>query len=862
MSLVAVSLLAGTANMIAHESVHIIRTVVHSTAAAPPSAAASKARSLLTAAIADIKTNDALALTVESYRQASLSRDEVDPSTGRSDFIDARTALQLAAVSVRSAQRETEIKDFLDRGESLGRLAQQRRHSRAAYSSHVESIASRLQSSMGGEWTLFGRVIARQSLIKMHDVLDSIRQHAPSILFDETHGGNLASLIADESQFSELLASSQSTLTGSEGADWVRGVREDFDALVTLRVALTALNSRYDQAALQFAKNSRALLREIAAASDASRLVQDRWSNLAGAAHDLPAPTGSSITETTLERSDPNSARLMALVTAFVMLIIVVISFFTVRSIHVPVRWLVKASNELAMGPARVRVPRGGIRELDFVARSFNDMSLRLESARRAYKEQQESLEEQVLQRTQKLQELAQQDPLTSLPNRRHLAALLDSALDRARRGGRHVGIYFLDIDNFKNINDSLGHAFGDRVLISVAERLNELARGFGFVARLGGDEFTVVYENAESINSIHELGWMLARAFHKLVLVDERELSISVSVGASIFPEHESSAEGLLRAADSALFRAKELGRSQLALFTPELTTSAAARFAIEQGLRRALERSEFELHYQPEINPATSEIAIMETLLRWRLPDGRLASPAEFLSVAEQSGLMSDINTWVLRTAVLDAARWFHGGWAEVRVAINISPRQLLDHRFVERLLALLRELRLPPRCIELELTEMVLQTGPATIAALRELQGHGLGIALDDFGTGYSSLTSMENLPLTRIKLDRSLVARIDTSTRSAAIARAVIDLCADLGLEVTAEGIERPEQLAWFRDKHGILVQGFLLSEAVSFLEFASLKAILHNKIQDLLLSMPLPARAGKDAPLKVKIVSRR
>jgi EAL domain-containing protein (putative c-di-GMP-specific phosphodiesterase class I) len=309
-------------------------------------------------------------------------------------------------------------------------------------------------------------------------------------------------------------------------------------------------------------------------------------------------------------------------------------------------------------------------------------------------------------------------------------------------------------------------------------------------------------------------------------------------------------------------LFRAKELGRSQLALFTPELTTSAAARFAIEQGLRRALEHSEFELHYQPEINPATSEIAIMEALLRWRLPDGRLASPAEFLSVAEQSGLMSDINTWVLRTAVLDAARWFHGGWAEVRVAINISPRQFLDHRFVERLLSLLRELRLPSRCIELELTEMVLQTGPATIAALRELQGHGLGIALDDFGTGFSSLTSMENLPLTRIKLDRTLVARIDTSTRSAAIARAVIDLCADLGLEVTAEGIERPEQLAWFLDKHGILVQGFLLSEAVSFLEFASLKAILHNKIQDLLLSMPVPARAGKDAPFKVKIVSRR
>jgi EAL domain-containing protein (putative c-di-GMP-specific phosphodiesterase class I) len=336
-----------------------------------------------------------------------------------------------------------------------------------------------------------------------------------------------------------------------------------------------------------------------------------------------------------------------------------------------------------------------------------------------------------------------------------------------------------------------------------------------------------------------------LVKAFQQLVSVDDRELSISVSVGASIFPEHGGDAEVLLRAADSALFRAKELGRSQLAMFTPELTESAATRFTIEQALRRAIEAQEFELAYQPEINLATQEVGLVEALLRWRMPDGRLAKPGEFLAVAEQSGLIGEINAWVLRTAVKDASRWHHGGWPEARVAINISPRQLLDQRFVDQLLALLLEYRLPPECIELELTETLLQTGPTTIAVLRVLQSHGFGIALDDFGTGYSSLTSLEHLPLSRIKLDQSLVASIDTSVRSAAIARAIIDLCGSLGLQVTAEGIERPQQFAWLLGSRSLFLQGYLLSEAVPFAEVLRVKASLVGKIQDLLMSLPVP-----------------
>jgi EAL domain-containing protein (putative c-di-GMP-specific phosphodiesterase class I) len=251
--------------------------------------------------------------------------------------------------------------------------------------------------------------------------------------------------------------------------------------------------------------------------------------------------------------------------------------------------------------------------------------------------------------------------------------------------------------------------------------------------------------------------------------------------------------------------------------------------------------------------------ETGLVEALLRWRMPDGRLARPGEFLAVAEQSGLIAEISSWVLRTAITDASRWHHGGWPEARVAVNISPRQLLDHRFIDQLLAMLLEFRLPAKCIELELTETVLQTGSATIAALRLLQSHGIGIALDDFGTGYSSLTSLEHLPLTRIKLDRSLIASIDTSLRSAAIARAIIDLCEGLELEVTAEGVERPQQLDWLRGSRGMFLQGYLLSDAVPFADVLRVKASLIDKIQDLLLSLPakprVPAVAASDRSRK-------
>jgi EAL domain-containing protein (putative c-di-GMP-specific phosphodiesterase class I) len=262
-------------------------------------------------------------------------------------------------------------------------------------------------------------------------------------------------------------------------------------------------------------------------------------------------------------------------------------------------------------------------------------------------------------------------------------------------------------------------------------------------------------------------------------------------------------------------------------------------------------VDRGEFDLLFQPEVNFDALGTKLVEALLRWRLPDGRHVSPAEFLTVAEESGLIMNISDWVLRSAIQCAAKWHAGTWPDVRIAINVSARQLLDPRFVERLSGLLTEYSVPSSCIEIELTENVLQTGPATIETLRQLRALGIAIALDDFGTGYSSLASLEQLPLTRVKLDRSLIQSIDTSERSLAIARAIVSLCGSLGLEVTAEGIERREQLALLLGYPAICLQGYLISEPMAADAIPQVVADMPQTLQALLLTMPA-TKTVKDA----------
>ncbi|MEP6886617.1 MAG: EAL domain-containing protein [Gammaproteobacteria bacterium] len=893
-SFAAVVILAVAANMIARETVVVIRTLTRGAETPPVATPLTTAPAALAVtstpvamppvAVPRVVNSGHLTSAVELYEQASRARAENNSATTRFGYLAAQESLQRAALDFKNALPRTSeaqpaiarhTSDYLDRGRALVDLADERRSADVEYLHNTNAIAEDIQKSLDHAWKIFGRVIARQSLIDMRANIDLIRQHADSLLRDGnvTDNGGDAVLTADELAISRQIEANNLSLVRSQGADWVKSVSEHVHILTTLRKSIESMDLQYTQAGSEFVQRRKRLTADIFATASSREIVAPRATAAGAFARAPPVPvqlasdnmTRPGVTKTSSittagvttpsittpgvttpmndvqavsnERTDQSAPRLMAIVTAVVMFVICLISVLTVRSIVIPVRRLVKAAGQLAGGEPNVAVRRGGIRELDQLTGAFNEMASQIQ----AYH----------LERTRKLQRMSQQDALTSLPNRGQLNVLLNAALARAAREDRYVGVYFLDIDNFKNINDTLGHAFGDRVLMSVANRLEELIEGLGFIARLGGDEFTIVYEDAPSLAVIHEFGVAVSREFQKLLSVDDRELSVGVSLGASIFPVHESDADGLLRAADSALFRAKELGRSQLVVFTPELITSAASRFSIEQGLRRAIEHSEFELAYQPEINLATGETEILEALLRWRMPDGRVAKPGEFLSIAEQSGLMTEINSWVLRTAVADASRWHLGGWPDVRVAINISPRQLLDQRFVENILSLLQEFGLPARCIELELTEMAFQTGPATVTALRILRSHGFGIALDDFGTGYSSLTSLEQLPLSRIKLDRSLINGIDTSPRAAAIVRAIMDLCGGLQLQVTAEGIERAEQFNWFLANRCILLQGYLFSEAVPFADVLGLRAGLVHKISDLLLSAP-PLASPRDS----------
>lgn len=386
-----------------------------------------------------------------------------------------------------------------------------------------------------------------------------------------------------------------------------------------------------------------------------------------------------------------------------------------------------------------------------------------------------------------------------------------------------------------------MGHGFGDRVLVAIATRLQETIGDAGFASRFGGDEFTVLVDAEErGAPALHELGLSLLSAFERPLMLDDREVLVSVSVGAAYYPDHADSPESLLRAADAALFRAKALGRRQLVVFTPQLIEEAATRFATEQGLRQAVERGELELVFQPEIDLATLQVEAAEALLRWRTADGRIIPPDQFLSIAEESGLIVEISDWVMRTAIAAATQWRGQGMDAVRVAVNVSPRQLFDARFPDRVSRLLQEHALPPQMLEVELTESVLQTGPGVIDGLRRLQQMGVAIALDDFGTGYSSLASLEQLPLNRVKLDRSLVAGIDHSTRSAAIANAIIRLCRDIGVKITAEGVERCSQLAALRES-GVVLQGFLLARPQSQAQLPGTVRQMPARLESLLLA---------------------
>ncbi len=640
-------------------------------------------------------------------------------------------------------------------------------------------------------------MVAQRSLAELQTAIDSIRGNYDSP----------AVTARRERNFEAVLNAHTAELQIAPGRAWLALVREDFAEARALRLAI----AHYDEV------------------SDAQwhKVLEDSAALTAGVQEQLQKPARRGLLRAAqhAENAGEIAERTLALTGAAVLALLLLVSLLLTLSISLPVRRLTAATRLLAGGDRAARAPRGGSAEIDELAESFNTMADRIVRAEAQLLAHQAELERHVAERTRQLHHLAHHDPLTQLPNRRHLSARLGAALSHAGTQ-QLLALLFVDVDNFKSINDTLGHSFGDRVLQHIADRLHAATGGHGLLARLGGDEFTVLLEDVESAEEVAQCAARIVTTLQQPLTVDGRLLTTSASVGGSLYPEHAADAEGLLRAADVALFRAKELGRNRYVLYSPELYDAAAQRFRLEQSLRRAVEGGELLLMYQPQVLLHSFEATGLEALLRWRKPDGRIATASEFVHVAEQSGLIHELTGWVLRAAASTAAGWRAQGWQRACVAVNVSPPQFFESDFVEQVARTLEVTGLPASALELEITETVFQTGSATIESLHQLRTLGVSIALDDFGIGYSSLTSLEQLPITRVKLDQRLVAGVDTNPRSAAIVRSIVALCRGLGLQVVAEGVERAAQLEFLSHCGPIGVQGYLLAHPVEAIAAAA------------------------------------
>ncbi len=424
----------------------------------------------------------------------------------------------------------------------------------------------------------------------------------------------------------------------------------------------------------------------------------------------------------------------------------------------------------------------------------------------------------------------AQHDFLTGLPNRMLLNDRVNQAPSLPSSTGtpRKWRCWFLDLDGFKHINDSLGHPTGDKLLQSIAKRLVDCVRVSDTVSRQGGDEFVVLLSEIEQPEDAAITARRMLHAVAEAHLIDQHDLHVTTSIGLSVFPDDGLDAEALVKNADTAMYQAKENGRHSYQFFKPAMNVRAVERQSIEESLRRALEREEFTLHYQPKINLRTGEITGAEALLRWTHPARGRVSPAQFIPVAEDCGLILPIGQWVLREACKQARGWVNAGLPISTVAVNISAMEFRDDNFLDIVFGILEETGLDPGSLELELTESVLMKRVESAASvLKTLRAKGIQIAVDDFGTGYSSLSYLRKFPIDALKIDQSFVRQISSTTDDTTIVTAVIGMGRSMNLRVVAEGVETREELAFLQMHQCDEAQGFYFSRPVPARDFANL-----------------------------------
>lgn len=443
----------------------------------------------------------------------------------------------------------------------------------------------------------------------------------------------------------------------------------------------------------------------------------------------------------------------------------------------------------------------------EFAAAISNTVSLSMEVQRRKSTEQ-------------KLEHQAYHDALTGLPNRLLFMDRLDHALKHAKRSETLLAVLFLDLDNFKGINDSLGHAAGDMILISVADRLNSNLREMDTISRLGGDEFTVIVSDFNEIQHIHEIVIKLFHILQQPIAYQGKELYTTSSIGISIYPYDGNSADILLKNADAAMYKAKEAGRNNFEFYTHDMTEKAFERALMETNLRKALEQDEFFIQYQPQYNANDDSIIGLEALIRWQHPEMGIVPPAKFIPVAEHTGLIVDIDRWVMRAASKQFSAWYEQGLYPGKLSLNMATKQLERKDFVHFIINCLEDSHFKPEWLSIEITESQIMKDPEeAVRLLLELSKYGIEIAVDDFGTGYSSLTYLKRLPVNKLKIDRAFVKDIPHNDEDNAIIRAIIALSRSLNIDVIAEGVEHREQVDFLLSEGCHEIQGFYYSRPV-------------------------------------------
>jgi diguanylate cyclase (GGDEF)-like protein len=520
--------------------------------------------------------------------------------------------------------------------------------------------------------------------------------------------------------------------------------------------------------------------------------------------------------------------------TGVMIFLVVLVAIWMASYLNKRITRLINGINHFEQGELGFHLPLQSNDEMGQLTTSFNKMAGKIESSFRAMRTSAEELtlknadnqrlmsemELEISQRLsaeQTLKHLAYFDSLTELPNRSQLNKKLQEVLGQTKAEKESLALLFIDLDGFKDVNDTLGHTIGDKLLLKVANRLRNQSRDEDFIARLGGDEFTIILRNVATPSVAGKIAQKIIDTLSMKFNVSDHDIYIGASIGICTFSNHDMNIDNVMKNADTAMYQAKEEGRGCYRFCTPELNKKIEDRMQMAHDLRNALENQEFILNYQPKIDGFTSEVIGLEALIRWQHPENGLVPPDEFIPMAEETGMIVKIGEWVLREVCQQLNKWELQGFQLVPIAVNVSARQFSQSDLVEVVSFIVDESGIDPKLLEIEVTEtLVMQNPDQTIDILQTLTEKGINSSIDDFGTGYSSLAYLKRFPVSTLKIDREFISDLESGSNSVELVLAMISMAHSMGLKVVAEGVENKEEQEILRKMDCDFLQGYLFS----------------------------------------------